>query len=598
MTPLKNPPAGLVQAPESFFRRKQRQVAFYLSTTFRLHLIHFSCCLLIVFLHILVMNTPLMDRFENVFIDFFFRQRPPIGMHPAIVHIDMAEDSLQALGRWPWPRYNHAAMVHILHEWGAKEIVFDVIFSESSTTFDDESLSQAIKEAGNVYLPVMLESLGSKKTWVHSLPQFEHFAKGIGHVNVFPDRDGAIRRVVPLLSYGGETYPYLGAEVAFGYLGKDMLKIKPNIPTDQEGRIFINWAGKWKDSFQHYSFWDVIKSYASIREGQTPLIAPDKIKGKICVIGLTALGLTDIKSNPMEETYPAVGVQTNIINSILMKRFARPIAPRWNKISLLVIGLLLSFFFLFSRQVLSLVAGLGFGFLWVLFAFWLFVDRGVWIYVVNPLLLIFSLFVFSAVFSITIGKREQERLFALATRDGLTGLYVIRHFRTLLNDAVIAACKKKTPLSIILFDIDHFKNINDTYGHVAGDAVLRHLARVVSSSVRIEGEKKERNVPARYGGEEFIVMFKNCDLKEAAFNYGEKMRRAIEQEIFICEGKKIPLTVSLGVAMLGPKENVPDLMVLRADEALYRAKTEGRNRVCIEKGANEDTPKKESQGEL
>ena len=593
MTPLENPPAGLVQTPDSFFRRKQRQVAFYFSTTFRLHLIHFSCCLLIIFFHMLIMNTPLMERFENVFVDFFFRQRPPISMHPAIVHIDMAEDGLQAFGRWPWPRYNHAAMVHILHEWGAKEIVFDVIFSEPSTTFDDEALAQAIKEAGNVYLPVMLESQGGKNVWIHAMPEFEKLAKGMGHVNIFPDRDGTIRRVNPLLSYGGETYPYLGVKVAFDYLGKDVMKEKPNIPTDQEGEVFINWVGRWKDSFQHYSFLDVIKSYAAIREGQAPLITPDKIKDKICVVGLTALGLTDIKANPVEAAYPAVGVQTNVMNSILTNQYVRPVAPSWNRLALLIVGVVFSLFFMFSRQVLSLVLGLGLGLLWGLFAFWMFVAHGVWIYSMNPLFLIFSLFVFSAVFSITIGKKEQERLFALATRDGLTGLYVIRHFRFLLNEAVNEARKKKTPLSITLFDIDHFKKINDTYGHVAGDAVLKHLARVVYAAVHVEGEKEERNIPARYGGEEFMVMFKNCDLKEAAFNYGEKIRRKIEQEVFTYEDKTIPLTVSLGVATLRPGENVPDLMVLRSDEALYRAKESGRNRTCIEKEGDEEPAPKE-----
>ncbi len=593
MIPLKNPPSGLVQTPDSFFRRKQRQVAFYFSTTFRLHLIHFSCCLLIIGFHVLMMKTPLMERFENVFVDFFFRQRPPVAMHPAIVHIDVAEDSLQALGRWPWPRHNHAAMVHILHEWGAKAIVFDVIFSESSTTFDDESLAQAVKETENVYFPVMLESLGSGKSWVHSLPEFERSVKGIGHVNIFPDQDGTIRRVVSLLSYNGETFPYLGAKVAFDYLGKDMLKDKLNIPTDQDGRIFINWVGKWKNSFRHYSFLDVIKSYANIREGRRPLITPDKIKDKICVIGLTALGLTDIKANPMEEAYPAVGVQTNIMNSILMEQFVRPVAPRWNRISLLAIGILLSFFFLFSRQVLSLVVGLGFGFLWVLFAFWLFVDRGVWVYVVNPLLLIFSLFVFLAVFSITIGKREQARLFTLATRDGLTGLYVIRHFRTLLNDAVVEAQKKQQPLSIILLDLDHFKKINDKYGHVAGDVALKYVAENLLLMTQTEGGG-EINAVGRYGGEEFIVMFKKCHLIDAAFNYAEKIRRQLEQNSFSYEGVKILLTVSIGAATLSPGETVPDLMVLRADEALYRAKTEGRNRVCVEKGASEDAPEKEA----
>jgi diguanylate cyclase (GGDEF)-like protein len=591
MTPLKNPPAGLVQVSDGFFRRKQREVAFYFSTTFRLHLIHFSFCLLIIGFYLVVMKTPLMERFENVCVDFFFRQRPAIAIHPAIVHIDMAEDSLQGLGRWPWPRHNHAAMVHILHEWGAKKIVFDVIFSESSTTFDDESLAQAIKESGNVYLPVMLESLGSEKAWVHSLPEFERNAKGIGHVNIFPDQDGTIRRVNPLFEYKGEAYPYLGLKVAYDYLGKPVSKGKLGLFTDPEGRIFINWSGKWRDSFQHYSFLDVIKSYADIREGRSALITPDKIKDKICVIGLTALGLTDIKANPMEGAYPAVGVQTNIMNSVLTKQSVRPISPGWNRISLLVVGLLLSFFFIFSKRVFSLMVGLGFGFLWAFFAFWLFVDKGIWIYVINPLLLIFSLFVFSAVFSITIGKHEQARLFVLATRDGLTGLFVIRHFRTLLNNAVVEAQKKQQPLSIVLLDLDHFKKINDKYGHVAGDIALKYVAENLRLMTQVEEGSGEVNAVGRYGGEEFIVMFKNCHLIDAAFNYAERIRRQLEQNSFNYEGVKISLTVSLGVATLGPGESVPDLMVLRADEALYRAKTEGRNRVCVEKNENPDAPK-------
>ena len=596
MNPSKHPPAGFLQASDSFFRRKQREIAFYFSTTFRLHLMHFSGCLLIIVFHLLLMKTPLMERFENVCVDLFFRQRPPIAMHPAIVHIDVAEDSLQGLGRWPWPRHNHAAMIHILHAWGAKAIVFDVIFSETSTTFDDESLSQAIKEAGNVYLPVMLESLGSEKNWIHSLPELEHGAKGLGHVNIFPDRDGTIRRVVPLVEYKGERYPYLGMKVAYDYLGKPIPKGKLGLPTDPEGRIFINWSGRWRDSFRHYSFLDVIKSYADIRAGRTPGIRPDQIKDKICVIGLTALGLTDIKANPMEEVYPAVGVQTNIMNSILTKQFARPVKPRWNTIGLLVIGFLVSFFFIFSRKALSLIFGLGLGILWVLFAFWLFSERGIWIYVVDPILLIFSLFVFSAVFSITIGKREQARLFALATRDGLTGLYVIRHFRNLLNAAVNEANKKKQPLSLILLDLDHFKNINDKYGHVAGDIALKYVAENLRLIARVEGEVVEMNPVGRYGGEEFIVMLKKCHLIDAAFNYGEKIRRQFEQNPFTYEGMKIPLTVSLGVSTLGPEENVPDLMVLRSDEALYRAKTEGRNRTCVEKEtveAMKEIPQKE-----
>ena len=593
MTHLKNPPAGLVQAPESFFRRKQREATLYFNTTFRLHLIHLSGCFLIIFLHMLVMNAPLMERFENVFIDFFFRQRPPLSMHPAIVHIDISEDSLRAFGRWPWPRHNHAVMTHILHEWGAKAIVFDVIFSEPNTTFDDDAFSQAIKEAGNVYLPVIVESLNGQRTWVHSMPEFERNAKGTGHVNIFPDRDGTVRRVTPLIEHNGETYPYLGVKVAFDYLGRDISKDKLGIPTDSEGRIFINWAGKWKESFRHYSFLDVIKSYSDIREGRSPLITPDKIKDKICVIGLTALGLTDIKANPVEESYPAVGVQTNIMNSILTKQFVRPADPRWNKAALLAIGFLVSFFFIFFRQARALILGLGLGLLWVFVALWLFIDKGILIDAVNPVLLIFSLFVFSAVFSIMVGKREQARLFILAARDGLTGLYVIRHFRILLNKAVMESHRRQQPLSLALLDLDRFKDINDKYGHAAGDIALKHIARNLQLITHSEDGNDELNVVGRYGGEEFIILFKKCRLIDAAFNYGEKIRRQLEQNPFNYEGRQIPLTVSIGVASLRSDETIPDLMVLRADEALYRAKAEGRNKTCVEIVSDEELSKKE-----
>ena len=540
------------------------------------------------------MRTPLMERFENVFIDLFFRQRPPIAVHPAIVHIDMAEDSLQSIGRWPWPRHTHAVIARILKEWGAKAIVFDVIFSEPSTTFDDGALTQAIKEAGNVYMPVMIESVDGRQEWVHLLPEFRREVKGIGHVNIFPDHDGTLRHVQPFLKSNGEIYPYIGLKVAYDYLGKPMpTPEKIGIPVDQEGRILINWVGSWKTSFRHYSFLDVVMSYSAIQKGQKPVISPEAIRGKICVIGLTALGLTDIKASPVEGAYPAVGIQTNIMNSVLTNNFARTVSPKWNRIALIVIGLLVALFFIFSRQVIALFFCLSLGLIWVLFAFWIFVKYEVWIFVMNPLLLILSLFVFSAVFSIRVGRREQARLFTLATRDGLTGLYVIRHFRTLLNEAVVEAHKKQQPLSLILLDLDFFKSINDKHGHVAGDMALKYVAKNLKELSNVTMERKEANVAGRYGGEEFIIMFRKCHLNDAAFNYGEKIRSYFEKNPFEYEGVKIPITLSLGVASLWPDETVPDLMVHRADEALYRAKTDGRNRTCVEIDASKKPGGKE-----
>ena len=582
---VKNPPAGLIQRPETFFRRKRRQFNFYLSTTFRLHAIQFSFCILIIAVFLMVMTTPLIKRFEYVFLDLFFRQRPPIAQHPAITYIDMAEDSLKFLGRWPWPRHNHAALIHVLKEWGAKTIVFDVVFSEKSSAFDDGAMVEALKKSDNVYLPLMVEGVADEKIWVRPISEFSELTKGTGHVNITPDDDGTLRRIEPWLESGSERHPYIAMQVAYDYLGEPIPEAKDYpFGTDEKGNLFINWAGKWKEAFTHYSFVDVIRSYGLIQQGEEPIVKPEDIKDKICIIGLTAFGLTYIKANPVEKAYPAVGVQANILNSILTGQYVRPVSGLTNSVVLIVLGVIATLLFIFSKTTYSFLIGLGCGGLWLGFSYFMFAKEGLWFYTINPLLLIFSLFIFSAIFSLTMGRKEQERLFTLATQDGLTGLYVIRHFRTLLNDAVTEAHKKKTPLSMVILDIDFFKKINDTYGHLAGDMALKGLAKTIQDVFKADGDKrgKEKNPVGRYGGEEFIGLMRNCSLVDAAFNFCEPLRKKVEQLEVVYEGKKIPLTISLGVATVHPEENVPDLMVHRADDALYRAKETGRNRTCLE----------------
>ncbi|MFH0985577.1 MAG: GGDEF domain-containing protein [Candidatus Omnitrophota bacterium] len=140
-------------------------------------------------------------------------------------------------------------------------------------------------------------------------------------------------------------------------------------------------------------------------------------------------------------------------------------------------------------------------------------------------------------------------------------------------------------------DLDLFKKINDEYGHMVGDAALRYVAENLRFLTQTTGTGTgEESAVGRYGGEEFIVMFRKCHLIDATFNYAEKIRKQFEQNPFSYEGVKIPLTVSIGVSALRSGETVPDIMVLRADEALYRAKSEGRNRVCVEKSADGDAP--------
>jgi diguanylate cyclase (GGDEF)-like protein len=165
-----------------------------------------------------------------------------------------------------------------------------------------------------------------------------------------------------------------------------------------------------------------------------------------------------------------------------------------------------------------------------------------------------------------------KRAFALATVDPLTGAHNKWHFDETLPKAMGRAVQRAEPLSIVLLDIDHFKRINDTFGHPAGDAVL------VKVTQAIQGLLTSENVLCRVGGEEFVVIAPELG-RAAAVAAAEAVRATVERINFDHEGRRIAVTVSLGVAELAPSDSPRDLYQ-RADERLYAAKAGGRNRVC------------------
>lgn len=169
----------------------------------------------------------------------------------------------------------------------------------------------------------------------------------------------------------------------------------------------------------------------------------------------------------------------------------------------------------------------------------------------------------------------QQQMYDAALRDGLTRCYNKKLFQDRLETEFAYARRHRTMLSLVMFDVDHFKKINDTYGHLAGDAVLVHLARVTQSMIRTE------DVLARYGGEEFAIICRGTPLLNAGV-VGERLRTAVEQATFEFQGRRLPVTVSVGVAAL-PEANAAATheLIAAADSALYEAKRSGRNRVCL-----------------
>lgn len=165
-----------------------------------------------------------------------------------------------------------------------------------------------------------------------------------------------------------------------------------------------------------------------------------------------------------------------------------------------------------------------------------------------------------------------EEIYRLTIIDGLTEIYNKRAFLETLEREFNRSQRYSRPLSMIMFDIDHFKNVNDTYGHLTGDYVLKHMSKIIKNSVRTE------EFLARYGGEEFTIIMPEST-RMAAINLGEKIRALVESSTFHFEGKIIPITISVGVSTLTPSIFTPTELIAVADKKLYQAKATGRNRV-------------------
>jgi diguanylate cyclase (GGDEF)-like protein len=187
-------------------------------------------------------------------------------------------------------------------------------------------------------------------------------------------------------------------------------------------------------------------------------------------------------------------------------------------------------------------------------------------------------------------KKANKLLENLATTDGLTGIYNHRFFYEKLNEEFERSKRYSSYLSLIMFDLDFFKKINDRYGHMVGDSVLVEMSKIVLSNIR------KNDIFARYGGEEFVLLLPHTNA-EGALHEAERIRKAIESNHFQHLEKRGDVTISLGVVTFPSKYiNQPEDMVKLADAALYEAKRLGRNRsihyeemektnIIIQKGA-------------
>ncbi len=177
-------------------------------------------------------------------------------------------------------------------------------------------------------------------------------------------------------------------------------------------------------------------------------------------------------------------------------------------------------------------------------------------------------------------KRLEEELQNRAVTDELTGIFNRRHLLELAPGEIKRAMRLKHPLSIALIDIDHFKHLNDTYGHAVGDQVLLAFTKTCQKNIR------EIDIFARFGGDEFVLVFPATKLDQA-FEVVERVRRDLTAHVLQFNGKPVSITISSGISGLVSDAVTLDSLLERADQALYRAKAAGRNCVMVERAASE-----------
>lgn len=540
------------------------------------------------------------EKFELVTFDQRFKLRFDRPVSSKIVFIEMGDDSIEAIGRWPWTRDYHATLLSILTKYNAKQVIFDIIFDKESSRSQDAVFQEAIKQSGNTYLPYVFQfkkgDIADKsvpdsnvRNIIGPLKGFLDVSKGFGHVNVAPDIDGTIRRVPLVIEYNNTFYPQIAFKAVTEYLGagegavttvpgkfiivKGVRGGPIKIPVDKDNQMLVNWAGRWKDTFEHYSYIDIITSYKQVLNNQTPRIDLNKFEDKICIVGLTASGLYDIRPIPLEPSYPVVGINGNIINNILERDFVSRV-PEWIDILFIylmgfLIALLVSKVRFLRGAFYTLIVTIGY----IVFSFTVFASLGGWMSIVYPVLAMLISFLGVTLYNEVVLALEKKRYFDLSIRDGLTKLFNIRHFKEILDKEFSLSSGKRAArkLSLIMADVDHFKKFNDTYGHQVGDFVLRRVARMFKAGSR------GHDVVARYGGEEFIMMLPGTGLEDAR-HIAERIRQKIEATSLNRYKETYSVTVSLGVATLGDEKTKEDL-IKKVDDALYAAKNSGRN--CV-----------------
>ncbi len=569
------------------------------------------------------------NTLKNVIVSFFevaenrtfdYRQtlqvihkRPLPNKDIVVLAIDDA--SLEMLwdkyGEWPMPRNVYADMINYLEKQKPQQIIFDLMFIKSiRTTGDaDKYLADTMNKYPNIYtamnfdeqptdvrIPVDLPgrlavnldnksnvNFSTKYKFLNCRPILDSLMDGnvnVGMTNVMRNSDGIIRLVAPLMIYKDKFYPYLTFKAGADYLlqkpdndftidkNSNLQLFGSKIPLTKDGEAILNWYGP---SGTH----TIVPMYKLIREMDGGVKSGFDFRDKIIIIGTTAMSLHDTKSVPVQESvYPGVEVHATFFNNMLDNNFIK-------KTGLIVDILILAGVIAIVGAIVMLSTSTLFAFLstslfaiaYLFVSYYLMELYNLWIPIVLPVIAIMAAFALSFLAKYLMKARDFEYQYKLATIDGLTELYNHRYFQDTLRKQIDIARRYNQAFSLIIVDIDFFKKFNDTYGHQAGDAVLRQVAQTLKKNSRTT------DYVCRYGGEEMSIILPNTDAEEALNNANRICKAVAEKPFHLTPVDTANVTISLGVATFPDNAQTPQDLIEWADKGLYYAKEHGRNQV-------------------
>ena len=513
-----------------------------------------------------------------------------------IVAIDDAsyEYILENYGEWPLPRDKYAKIVDYIEQQKPQSVAFDLMFVKSmkSSAKSDEALINIFKKYNNIYTAMNLDDQPQDLRVAPKLPEYLQMMPfpdsmnpleysncriilqgildahaNIGMINVSRSEDGVLRQMPVYLKYQGKYYPQLGYIVGTNYQKTKAENIYP-LRADEDANVILNWYGS-AGTFENIPMYKLLKA----AEGKESLNY--NFKGKVVYFGATAASLFDIKTVPVDKVFPGVEVQATYVNNIIDGSLIHKIPSFVNIILGLCLALLtVSFVIIIKSLPVALGLSVTTYFIYMILTYYLMLFKNLWVEIVSPLSVAFLVFIMAVIIKYLIKSRDFDEQYKLATTDGLTELYNHRYFQEQMQMFCINAKRYETSFSLIIIDIDHFKNFNDNFGHQSGDAVLRQVAFTLKKNVRAS------DIVCRYGGEEMAIILPNT-ANEEAVNIALKLCKIISEKKFqLSNNRESNVTISLGVSTYGEIDGTEaQELISVADKRLYNAKNNGRNRV-------------------